>query len=89
MNAENNIPEKTPEEKERAAARKQLLIDYRMTFRTQAGERVLEDLKRQLRYGLPAYQPGMKAEDAFFHAGNQDAVAYVLMVLDTDPEKFS
>lgn len=77
------------QEKERAAAMRQLIVSYRMAFDGPHGQRVLEDLKRQMRYGLPAFQPGMSELDAAFFAGNQDAIAYILMRLDQDPEKFS
>lgn len=77
------------QEKERSAAKRQLLISYRMAFTGSHGERVLEDLKRQMFYGVPAYQPGMNAEDAFFRSGNQDSIAYILMMLEKDPEEFS
>lgn len=73
------------EEKARAAARKQLLIDYRMTFSGGHGERVWADLKQQFGYGKPSYRGGMTVDDALVIDGGKHVLAFIEEQITSDP----
>jgi hypothetical protein len=73
------------DEKQRAAAQKQRLIDYKLTFTSQHGERVLRDLKAQFLYGKPAFHSGISTEHGILIAGGQHVLSHIEEMIEADP----
>ncbi len=73
------------EQKKRDAAHKQRLIDYKLTFTSQAGERVLKDLKEQFLYGKPAFHQGISTEHGILIAGGQHVLSHIEEMVAADP----
>lgn len=86
----------TPQERaielQKAAERqKQLRMDYGQVFGSEAGRRVLSDLKR--RYGWngdvehPSARAGARAEDVFLIDGMKEPVRHILAMLQPTDEQ--
>lgn len=73
------------EQKYRDAAKKQRLIDYKLTFTSQHGERVLKDLKERFLYGKPAFHPGITTEHGILIAGGQHVLSLIEEQMEADP----
>lgn len=71
--------------KERDAARKQLIIDYRMTFSGGHGERVLADLRDRFMWARPAWHPGQPVNDGILISGGHHVLAYIEDQITADP----
>ena len=63
---------KTPESIE-----EQISLDYRLTFATETGQRVFQDLIRSLHLFEPTYHPADPYESAF-REGERNALLYIL-----------
>lgn len=79
------------EENQRLAALKEVIIAFRLTFTTQSGEKVMNELKRFVEHGEGAYKPGSTspnaALDAAFLSGAQAVISHIYAVLRTEPEE--
>lgn len=72
---------RTPEEIE-----EQLNLDYRLTFGSESGQRVFQDLIRVLHLFEPCYVPGMESE-TMFREGERNAALYILSRVKTPEER--
>jgi hypothetical protein len=72
---------RTPEE-----IKEQLAIDYRLTFGTEAGQRVLSDLIKALHFFEPSYVGGDSGETDF-REGERNALLYILSRVQLPDEK--
>lgn len=73
--------ELTPEER-----RKQLIIDYKITFGSEAGKRVYEDLKQFCLYDEPCFVQG-SPDGTAFNLGIRNVVLRINAMKKADPDK--
>ena len=74
------------DEKDITQRRKQLLIDYRVTFNSESGQRVLKDLEDFSGYNHPCFYRG-ESDMTVFTLGQRNVVLRVKSFLDIDPEQ--
>jgi hypothetical protein len=74
-----------PEQKKRDAAQKQRLIDYKLTFTSQHGERVLKHLKEQFGYGAPSYGGDGDPFSCVHRDGAKTVLAHIITAIEADP----
>lgn len=60
---------------------KQLAIDYKTTFRSEAGERVLDDLKKRCSYHTTTHIKGDSHESAYLE-GARSVVLFISNMLN-------
>jgi len=65
---------------------KQLLIDYNITFTSEIGERVLEDLKKFCGYNDPCYMRG-EPDFTAFKLGQRNVCLRILSFLEYSKEE--
>ena len=75
----------TPEEKIQQA-RQQMLIDYRTTFNSETGARVLKDLEEFCGYNHPCFSEG-QPDLTTFMLGYRNVFLRIKKFLELDPEK--
>ena len=66
----------------------QLSLDYRLTFATETGQRVFQDLVKVLHLFEPSYVPGNDGETNF-REGERNAALYILSRVKTPEERQS
>lgn len=64
---------------------KQLLINYRVTFSTEAGREVLKDLENFCNYNHPCFVRG-EADTTAFSLGMRNVYLRIKKILETDLE---
>lgn len=64
----------------------QLLIDYNVTFHSECGERVLEDLKKFCGYNDSCYMRG-ESDLTAFHLGQRNVFLRILNFLERSKEE--
>lgn len=77
------MPDLTPEQR-----RKQLLMDYKATFATEQGLRVLADLRRALFADRQTFV-SERPHDTSFNSGVRDAWLYLNRQIEADPAKMA
>ena len=65
---------------------KQLLIDYRVTFNSETGQRVLKDLEEFCGYNQPCFYRGEHDMTAF-SLGQRNVILRIKSFLQKDPEE--
>lgn len=58
--------------------------NYRVAFASDAGQRVIQDLKKLLRYGENLYFKGQSTEDLHYHMGRLSVLHDILFILDKE-----
>lgn len=71
--------------KKEPASDEQISLDYRLTFGSETGQRVLQDLCETLHLLEPSYNPGSDMETAF-REGERNALLYILSRLKLPEE---
>lgn len=66
-------------------AAQSLADDYRATFHTEAGQRVLEDLKTRFREQLPVHQRGDEPWQPAYRDGAKSVVGFIIHQLSLPP----
>jgi len=66
--------------------RKQLLIDYRVTFNSETGARVLRNLEEFAGYNVSCFHRG-EADMTAFALGQRNVVLRIKAFLDADPDQ--
>jgi len=64
----------------------QISLDYRLTFGSETGQRVFQDLVKVLHLFEPSYVPGMEGE-TMFREGERNAALYILSRVKTPQER--
>ena len=64
---------------------KQLNLDYKMTFGSESGERVLEDLKKRCGFNMTTHIKGDSHESAFLE-GSRAVVLFIKNMLNKKGE---
>jgi hypothetical protein len=62
-------------------------LNFLRTFQSDAGKRVLEELKRVLRYGENVYHSGQANEDLHYQLGRQSVINDILFIIKKQERK--